>query len=46
MAVNGKKHDNLVWYYQYPTHESAALQGFISFYNKENVDIVVDGVKN
>lgn len=45
MTVKGKKHENLIWYYQYPTHESAAVDGFISFYNKEGVDILVDGVK-
>ncbi|KAG0648789.1 hypothetical protein D0Z07_5033 [Hyphodiscus hymeniophilus] len=45
LTVGGKRHENYVWYYQYPTHESAALQGLVSFYNKENVDILVDGVK-
>lgn len=33
-----------VWYYIYPTHESAAIQGFLCFYN-EKVDIFVDGVR-
>lgn len=45
LAVNGKKHENIVWYYQYPTHESAGVDGFISFYNKDAVEIFVDGVK-
>lgn len=45
LTVKGKKHENLIWYYPYPTHESAAVQGFISFYNKENVEILVDGIE-
>jgi uncharacterized protein (DUF427 family) len=45
LTVKGKKHENLIWYYQHPTHESAAVQGLISFYNKDGVDILVDGVK-
>ena len=45
LTVKGKKYDNLVWYYQYPTHESAAVAGLLSFYNKAGVDILVDGVK-
>ena len=45
LNVNGKKHENAVWYYMYPTHESAGVEGFISFYNKDNVEILVDGVK-
>lgn len=45
MTVKGKKHDNMVWYYPYPTHESSGVEGFVSFYNKDNVDIFVDGLK-
>jgi len=45
IVLEGKKYENLVWYYQYPTHESAALEGLISFYNKDEVEILVDGVK-
>ncbi|CAK7228565.1 hypothetical protein SBRCBS47491_006948 [Sporothrix bragantina] len=33
-----------VWYYPFPTHESAAIQGRLSFYN-EKFDVFVDGVK-
>jgi uncharacterized protein (DUF427 family) len=43
--VKGKKYENLIWYYPYPTHESAAVGGLISFYNKDEVEILVDGVK-
>ena len=42
--VNGKEHRNLVWYYRYPTMESAPVAGHLCFYN-EKVDIWVDGVK-
>lgn len=45
LTVKGRKYENIVWYYQYPTHESAAVVGLVSFYNKEGVDILVDGVK-
>ena len=45
MQVDGKKIDNAFWYYMYPTHESAGVMGFISFYNKDNVEILVDGTK-
>jgi len=45
LNVNGKKRDNAIWYYPYPTHESAGVEGFISFYNREGTDILVDGVK-
>ena len=30
---------------RYPTHESAGVEGFVSFYNKDNVEILVDGIK-
>ena len=45
LTVKGKKYENIVWYYPYPTHESAGVEGFISFYNKDNVEILVDGAK-
>lgn len=45
LNVNGKKIENAVWYYQYPTHESDGVRGFVSFYNREGVEILVDGVK-
>ncbi|KAK5171986.1 uncharacterized protein LTR77_003623 [Saxophila tyrrhenica] len=45
ITVDGKKKEDSIWYYPYPTHESAGIEGFISFYNKEGTDIIVDGVK-
>ncbi|KAF1992995.1 DUF427-domain-containing protein [Amniculicola lignicola CBS 123094] len=38
ITVKGQRHENLIWYYLYPTHESAAVEGFISFYRKEFVE--------
>ncbi|KFY49202.1 hypothetical protein V496_10179 [Pseudogymnoascus sp. VKM F-4515 (FW-2607)] len=45
LTVRGEKYENLIWYYPYPTHESSAVEGLISFYNKDGVDILVDGLK-
>ena len=44
ITVNGKEYKDLVWYYQYPIPESAAIAGHLCFYN-EKVDVWVDGVK-
>jgi uncharacterized protein (DUF427 family) len=33
-----------VWYYEYPTAESQAIQGRLCFYN-EKFDVFIDGVK-
>lgn len=44
VTVNGKEYKDLVWYYQYPTAESAPIVGHLCFYN-EKVDVWVDGVK-
>jgi len=35
-------HEDLVWGYKIPVHESANIAGLVSFYN-EKVDIYVDG---
>ncbi|KAK1995536.1 DUF427-domain-containing protein [Colletotrichum falcatum] len=42
IVVDGEEHENLVWYYRNPTHESAGIAGLLCFYN-EKVDIVLDG---
>lgn len=44
VKVNGKEYKDLVWYYQYPTAESAPIVGHLCFYN-EKVDVWVDGEK-
>ncbi|KAH7399805.1 hypothetical protein BKA64DRAFT_670436 [Cadophora sp. MPI-SDFR-AT-0126] len=43
VVIDGKEHKDLVWWYEYPITESAAVQGLVCFYN-EKVDIYVDGV--
>ncbi len=45
LSVNGKRHDNLVWYYPEPVHESARIKGLVSFYNEFVDKILVDGVE-
>jgi len=44
LKVGDKLIEDAVWYYIYPTAESAAIQGRLCFYN-EKVDVFVDGVK-
>ena len=43
-VVKGKVYRDVVWYYRYPTSESAPIAGYMCFYN-ERVDVWVDGVK-
>lgn len=42
VVLGGEVHENLVWYYRLPTHESAGIAGLVCFYN-EKVDIILDG---
>jgi uncharacterized protein (DUF427 family) len=42
VKVGDKTYDNYVWWYRHPTMESAAIAGYVCFYN-ERVDIFVDG---
>ncbi|KAH6722040.1 hypothetical protein DL95DRAFT_382762 [Leptodontidium sp. 2 PMI_412] len=42
--VGGKTIEDAVWYYKYPTAESALVAGRLCFYN-EKVDVFIDGVK-
>ena len=44
VVVDGNEHKDLVWWYKYPTAESAPIAGHMCFYN-EKVEILVDGVK-
>ncbi len=43
LEVDGKLHEDAVWYYPFPIEESQRIAGLYSFYN-ERVDIYVDGV--
>lgn len=44
LTVKGKEIKDVVWYYKYPTAESALVVGRFCFYN-EKVDVFIDGVK-
>lgn len=44
IVVDGKEIKDAVWYYAYPTAESAMIEGRLCFYN-EKVDVFVDGLK-
>jgi uncharacterized protein (DUF427 family) len=44
VVVNGREYRDLVWYYRYPTSESAPIAGYMCFYN-EKVDVWVGGEK-
>ena len=45
LTVGGKKHENVVWYYADPVHESARIKGLVAFYNEFVDKILVDGVE-
>lgn len=42
VTTGNTTHENIVWGYAFPTRESAAIAGYVCFYN-EKVDIFVDG---
>jgi uncharacterized protein (DUF427 family) len=44
VCLQGKVYRDLVWYYRYPTAESAPIAGYMCFYD-EMVDVWIDGVK-
>ncbi|QND52579.1 DUF427 domain-containing protein [Phyllobacterium sp. 628] len=39
--LDGKRHENIVWYYPEPLHESSRIKGLISFYNEKIDEIRV-----
>lgn len=45
LTVNGRRHDNLVWYYPEPLAESARIKGLVCFYNELVDCILVDGIE-
>jgi len=45
LTLNGKRHDNIVWYYPDPVHESARIKGLVCFFNEFVDRILVDGVE-
>ncbi|KAL8795439.1 MAG: hypothetical protein Q9195_002028 [Heterodermia aff. obscurata] len=42
-VINGKEYKDVVWWYKYPTAESARISNLACFYN-EKVDVFIDGV--
>ena len=42
VIVDGRRQEDIVWWYRHPVHESAHIAGYVAFYN-ERVDIYVDG---
>ena len=45
LTVNGRRHENLVWYYPEPVHEAARIKGLVCFYNEFVDHVLVDGVE-
>jgi len=43
LEVDGTTHEDIVWSYPFPAHESAPIAGLVCFYD-ERVDVTVDGV--
>lgn len=43
VTVGDQAHEDLAWWYRYPTPESSRVAGLVCFYN-EKVDVVLDGV--
>ena len=43
VTVGGEVYKDVIWWYEYPTTESAGIQGLVCFYN-EKVDTFIDGV--
>jgi len=45
VTLNGKRHENLVWYYPEPVHESERIKGLVCFHHELVDRILVDGVE-
>jgi uncharacterized protein (DUF427 family) len=45
LTVNGKRHENMVWYYPEPVQESARIKGLVCFYNEFVDRILIDGIE-
>ena len=45
LTANGKRHENLVWYYPEPVHEAARIKGLVCFYDEFVDRILVYGVE-
>ena len=45
LTVNGKRYENMVWYYPEPVHEAARVKGLVCFFDEFADRILVDGVE-
>jgi uncharacterized protein (DUF427 family) len=45
LTVDGKRHDDLVWYYPDPVEEAARIKGLVCFYNERVDRILIDRVE-
>jgi uncharacterized protein (DUF427 family) len=45
VTLNGKRYDNLVWYYPEPVHESERIKGLVCFHHELVDKILIDGVE-
>jgi uncharacterized protein (DUF427 family) len=45
LTVNGKRQENMVWYYPDPVHEADRIKGLVCFYNEFADRILVDGIE-
>lgn len=45
VTANGKRHENLVWYYPEPVHEAERIKGLVCFHHELVDKILVDGVE-
>lgn len=44
LEVDGTAHEDIVWSYPFPAHESAPIAGLVCFYD-EKVDVTIDGME-
>lgn len=44
VELDGERHDDLAWTYEFPTRQLSPIAGLVAFYN-EKVDIFLDGVQ-
>ena len=43
VVVHGREHKDLIWWYKYPTSESAPIAGHLCFY-EEKLELLIDDV--
>jgi uncharacterized protein (DUF427 family) len=43
LTLNGKTHENLVWYYPDPVHEAERIKGLVCFHAEAVDKVLIDG---